>query len=109
MLRWTLALGAFTLVSAASLHAQDPKALYDKHCKNCHGPVGGEPSAAMKARMNPPKLFDAAFLAKTDEAKFMNSMIKGGEKMRPLSGKMTTQEMEAVEKYVRSYVKNGGK
>lgn len=94
---------------ARSASAQDPGALYAKHCKNCHGPAGGEPSAAMKARMNPPALFDAAFLAKTSDAKFMDSMVKGGAKMRPLASKMTKPEMEAVMKYVRNYAKTGGK
>lgn len=109
-LPWTLALSALAVVCvSASLSAQDPTQLYNKNCKNCHGPVGGEPSAVMKARMNPPKLFDADFLAKTDDAKFMKSMMKGGEKMKPLESKMTKEEMEAVMKFVRAYVKNGGK
>lgn len=100
---------AATLATTRAASAQDPAALYLKHCKNCHGPAGGEPSAAMKARMDPPKLFDAAFLAKTSDEKFMESMMKGGKKMKPLAEKMTKQEMEAVMKYVRDYMKNGGK
>jgi len=109
-LRWSLVLVGFALAcGAASASAQDPKALYEKNCKNCHGPVGGEASAVMKARLNPPKLFDAAFLAKTDDAKFMQSMMNGGQKMKPLAAKMTKPEMQAVEKYIRDYVKNGGK
>ena len=100
---------AATLCAARSASAQDAAALYLKHCKNCHGPAGGEPSAAMKARMDPPKLFDAAFLAKTSDEKFMESMMKGGKKMKPLAEKMTKQQMEAVTKYVRDYMKSGGK
>ena len=100
---------AATLFAARAGHAQDAAALYLKHCKNCHGPAGGEPSAAMKARMDPPKLFDAAFLAKTSDEKFMESMMKGGKKMKPLAEKMTKQQMEAVTKYVRDYMKSGGK
>ncbi len=109
-LRYSLAIGAFAfLCGAGSLHAQDPGALYAKNCKNCHGPAGGEPSAVMKARLNPPKLFDAAFLAKTDDAAFMKAMEKGGQKMKPLADKMSKPEMQAVIKYVRSYAKAGGK
>ncbi len=105
-LSWSLALSGIVLAcAAASASAQDPTQLYNKHCKNCHGPVGGEPTAVMKARMNPPKLFDAAFLAKTDDAKFMKAMAKGGEKMKPLEDKMTKDEMAAVYKYVRDYGK----
>ncbi len=108
--QWSLACATFVvLCGAASASAQDPKALYDKNCKNCHGPVGGEPSAVMKARLNPPKLFDADFLAKTDDARFMKSMTDGGQKMKPLKDRMTKPEMAAVEKYIRDYVKNGGK
>ncbi len=108
-IQWSLALTAFALVcGAAAASAQEPKALYDKNCKTCHGPVGGQPSAAMKARMNPPAL-DAAFLGTIDDAKFMASMEKGGQKMRPLDGKMTKQEMQAVMKYVRASAKSGGK
>ena len=108
-IRWGLALATFALVcGAARASAQDPKALYDKNCKNCHGPMGGQPSAVMKARMNPPAL-DAAFLATVDDAKFMLAMEKGGQKMRPLASKMSKPEMEAVMKYVRNFAKNGGK
>ena len=97
---------ATTLCVARAASAQDAAALYLKNCKNCHGPAGGEPSPAMKARLNPPKLFDAAFLAKTSDQKFMDSMTKGGEKMKPLGDKMTKPQMEAVIKYVRDYMKN---
>lgn len=108
-LRWSLACATFALAfGAATAAAQEPKALYDKNCKTCHGPVGGQPSAAMKARMNPPAL-DAAFLGTIDDAKFMASMEKGGQKMRPLDGKMTKQEMQAVMKYVRAFAKGGAK
>lgn len=100
-----------TLLAARAGQAQDAAALYQKHCKSCHGPAGGEPSAAMKARLNPPKLFDATFLTKTTDQKFMDSMEKGGEKMKPLADKMTPAEMKAVIKYIRDYVRteNGGK
>lgn len=109
-LRWSLALAALALVlGAASARAQEPKALYEKNCKNCHGPVGGQPSPVMKARLNPPALFDAAFLAQKDDAAFLKAMENGGAKMKPLKDKMTKQEMQAVEKYIRDYVKNGGK
>src|SRR5512142_21255 len=88
--------GAALLFAARAGQAQDAAALYLKNCKNCHGPAGGEPSAAMKARLDPPKLFDAAFLAKTSDEKFMDSMVKGGKKMKPLNEKMTQPEMKAV-------------
>ena len=105
-LRWTLAFAALALLGgAAGASAQTPNgpALYLKYCKNCHGPAGGEPTPVMKAHLNPPALFDAAFLAKTDDAKFLKSMQKGGEKMKPLEGKMTPAEMQAVIKYVRGF------
>lgn len=106
-LRWSLAFAIAALAcGAVSASGQDAGALYVKRCKNCHGPAGGEPSAAMKARLNPPKLFDSAFLAKTSDQKFMDSMTKGGEKMKPLADKMTPAEMKAVIKYVRDYMKN---
>ena len=109
-LRWSLALAALALVcGAASARAQEPKALYDKNCKNCHGPAGGQPTPVMKARLNPPALFDAAFLAQKDDAAFLKAMENGGTKMKPLKEKMTKQEMQAVAKYVRNYAKNGGK
>ena len=108
-LRWSLGCAVCALVfTAAAASAQEPKALYDKNCKNCHGPVGGQPTPAMKARMNPPAL-DATFLATVDDAKFMQSMQKGGQKMRALDGKMTKEQMEAVMKYVRASVRNGSK
>ncbi len=108
----SLAFAAATMLCAAhAASAQDAASLYLKNCKNCHGPAGGEPSPAMKARLNPPKLFDAGFLARTNDQKFMDSMVKGGEKMKPLADKMSQPEMKAVIKYIRDYVKteNGGK
>jgi mono/diheme cytochrome c family protein len=95
-------LGALTLVaSTAAAQGADGKALYDQHCKKCHG-AAGKPSDGIK-KMNPKiETFDAAFLAKRTDADLIKGIDEGKGKMKPFKDKMKPEEMAAVAKYMRT-------
>lgn len=94
----------FSVLSAAlatSAAAQDGKALYDAHCKKCHG-ITGAPSASIK-KMNPKiEAFDAAFLAKRTDQDLEKQIAEGKGKMKPFKDKMKPEETAAVAKYMRT-------
>lgn len=95
-------LGALTLVaSTAAAQGADGKALYDQHCKKCHGATG-KPSAGIQ-KMNPKiEAFDAAFFAKRTDADLIKGIDEGKGKMKPFKDKMKPDEMAAVAKYIRT-------
>lgn len=95
-------LGALTLAaSTAAAQGADGKALYEQHCKKCHG-VTGKPSDGIK-KMNPKiEAFDAAFFAKRADADLVKGIGEGKGKMKPFNDKMKPDEMTAVAKYIRT-------
>jgi len=95
-------LGALTFVaSTAAAQGADGKALYDQHCKKCHGPAG-KPSAGIQ-KLNPKiATFDAAFFAKRSDADLVKGIDEGKGKMKPFKDKMKPDEMAAVAKYIRT-------
>ncbi|MFA6168223.1 MAG: cytochrome c [Gemmatimonadaceae bacterium] len=95
-------LGALTLAaSTAAAQGADGKALYEQHCKKCHG-VAGKPSDGIK-KMNPKiETMDAAFFAKKTDADLVKGIGEGKGKMKPFNDKLKPDEMAAVAKYIRS-------
>ena len=71
-------IGALTLAaSTAAAQGADGKALYDQHCKKCHGATG-KPSDGIK-KMNPKiETFDAAFFAKRADADLVGLCLDTG-------------------------------
>ncbi len=100
-MRSFLLLGVLTVTVATSAAAQDGKALYEAHCKKCHG-ITGAPSASIK-KMNPKiEAFDAAFLAKRTDKDLEKQIADGKDKMKPFKDKMKPEEIAAVAKYMRT-------
>lgn len=95
-------LGALALVaSTAAAQGADGKALYEQHCKKCHG-VTGKPSDGIR-KMNPKiETLDAAFFAKRSDADLVKGIGEGKGKMKPFNEKMKPDEMAAVAKYIRT-------
>jgi mono/diheme cytochrome c family protein len=95
-------LGALALAaSTAAAQGADGKALYEQHCKKCHG-VAGKPSDGIK-KMNPKiETMDAAFFAKRTDADLVKDIGEGKGKMKPFKDKMKPDEMAAVAKYIRT-------
>jgi mono/diheme cytochrome c family protein len=85
----------------AFAQAADGKAVYDEHCKKCHG-VRGVPPATMKKKFEKIATFDAAFVEKRSDDSVVKVLTKGkGEDMKSFKDKMTKEEMASVAKYVR--------
>lgn len=96
-----LLLAASGALSTASAQGPDGKALYDEHCKKCHG-VLGTPPKTMKTKYPKIATFDAAFIAKRTDDSVVKVLTKGkGEDMKSFKDQMSAPEMAAVAKYVR--------
>jgi len=96
---------ALVLTSAAAASraaAQaDGKALYDEHCKKCHGVVG-RPPKTMKEKFPKIYTFDAAFVGARSDDSVVKVLTKGkNEDMVSFKDKLKPAEMMAIAKYVR--------
>jgi mono/diheme cytochrome c family protein len=114
MKRWVtvgLMLATSGALSRAAAQGADGKALYDEHCKKCHG-VLGTPPKTMKAKYPKIATFDAAFIAKRSDDSVVKVLTKGkSEDMKSFKDALKPDEMTAVAKYVRelgSKAKGGG-
>lgn len=94
---------AASLSTSAAAQGADGKALYDQHCKKCHGATG-KPSEVMKKKFDKMEAFDAAFFAKRSDADVIKAIDKGtkDQKMKGFADKMKADEMAAVAKYMRT-------
>ena len=89
---------------AAAPQEPDGQALYDEHCKKCHGPAGGEPPAAMVKKMeNLESVTDPAFLAETPEDSLISVTENGRGKMKPFAEKLTREEIIAIVSFLRTF------
>lgn len=100
-----IALGILTAaLSFGSPRPQGPdgKALFDAHCKKCHGPTG-KPSAAMKRLLPELPVWDAAFFAQRSDEQIIQVITNGkGRNMKPLRDVLKPEEVLAVAKYIRT-------
>ena len=112
-----ICIGAAMVLLASSAAAQetpaaepDGQALYDQHCKKCHGPAGGSPPAAMTRLMeNLTSVTDPAFLAATPDDSLVGVIQQGRGKMKPFTGelaeedhRLTSEEVLAIVKFLRA-------
>ncbi len=82
--------------------APDGKAIFDAHCKKCHGPTG-KPSAAMKKLLPELPVWDASFFAQRSDDQIVQVLINGkGKNMKPVRDVLKPEEMLAVAKYIRT-------
>ena len=93
--------GSFT---AAAAQAADGSAIFDAHCKMCHGATG-VPSASIRKMLPKIPVFDAALFANRTDAELVKQITEGGEKMKPFRDKLTPDEIAAVAKYIRTLAK----
>ncbi len=102
-----------TAVFAAPRHAlsasrgtgQDDKgkALYREHCKLCHGVSGTPPKLMVKRFAKIPDLSHPAFFSTRSDDSLMVVLQKGtGVSMKSFSEKLSTDEMHAIVKYLRT-------
>ncbi|MDP1891973.1 MAG: cytochrome c [Gemmatimonadaceae bacterium] len=80
----------------------DGKAVYDVHCRKCHGATG-RPTAAMKKLLPELPVFDASFFAQRSDDQLVEVITTGkGKNMKPLRDVLKPEEMRAVAKYIRT-------
>lgn len=103
------AVGALAAVPAmvhpgtASAQEAPGRVLYEKHCKMCHGPVGGAPAAALQKQMGVPSLFEPGFLeARSDDSLLAVRERGAGKFMRPMAGTLEKEEMRVIAKFLRA-------
>ena len=88
--------------AAQAPQAPDGQALYQKHCRACHGVVGAPPKNMMALYKNL-RAFDSTFLAKRSEDSVVAVLKHGaGRDMKSFKDKLTPEQMVAVAKYVRT-------
>ena len=96
-----VALGSAVSAGRAMAQGPDGKALYDEHCKKCHGVVG-RPPKTMKEKYPKIYTFDAEFIAKRSDDSVVKILTKGkNEDMVSFKDKLKSDEMMAIAKYVR--------
>ncbi|MFA6168224.1 MAG: cytochrome c [Gemmatimonadaceae bacterium] len=80
----------------------DGKAIFDAHCKKCHGATG-KPSTAMKKLLPELPVWDANFFAQRSDAQIVEVLMNGkGKNMKPVRDVLKPEEMLAVAKYIRT-------
>jgi mono/diheme cytochrome c family protein len=96
-----LLLTSAAAASRAAAQAPDGKALYDEHCKKCHGVVG-RPPKTMKEKFPKIYTFDAKFVGERSDDSVVKVLTKGkNEDMVSFKDKLKPAEMMAIAKYVR--------
>ena len=99
-----IAITVLTAALSVGSPKQDPdgKALYDAHCRKCHGATG-KPSAAMKRLLPELPVWDANFWAQRSDDQIVQVLMNGkGKNMKPLRDALKPEEMLAVAKYIRT-------
>lgn len=84
------------------MQGPDGRAIFDMHCKKCHG-AAGRPSAAMKKLLPELPVMDASFFAQRSDDQIVQVIMTGkGKNMKPLGDVLKPEEMRAVAKYIRT-------
>ena len=93
---------AAALSSGSPRQGPDGKAIFDAHCKKCHG-ASGKPSAAMKRLLPELPVWDASFFAQRSDDQIVQVLMNGkGKNMKPVKDVLKPEEMLAVAKYIRT-------
>ncbi len=100
-------LGAASAVAAQAPSALDGKTIFEANCKVCHG-ASGVPSAAMVKVLGVPT-FTAALFSRFTEDSVLTVLRKGRGKMKPMTDKLTPDQMTIVAKYIRQMAARPGK
>ena len=104
----TIAISLF-VISATSLRAADPKALWDANCAQCHG-KDGRADTKMGKQVSAKDLTDPKVQAAFSDAKATQSIKEGVKEngkttMKAFAGKLTDGEIQALVAYVRTLKK----
>ena len=96
-------LGLVLGASAASAQGPDGAALYQQHCRACHGARGVPPQRMLTIYPGLKTLADSSFMAKLS-ADSVGAVIKhgSGKFMTPFGDKLSAEEIAAVAKFVKT-------
>jgi mono/diheme cytochrome c family protein len=103
-MRSLVLLGVLSALAASRAGAQAPdgKALFDANCAKCHGSTG-RPSPAIKRMFPEIPLYGESFFAVRSEADIIAVLTNGkGKNMKPWKDHLTSDEMTAVARYIRT-------
>jgi mono/diheme cytochrome c family protein len=90
-------------VRSAAAQAPDGQALYQQHCRKCHGATG-TPTTRMAEMYAELKAFSGVTGVSADSVVAL--MTNGaGKEMKPFKDKLTADEMTAVAQYVLTLMK----
>ena len=93
---------AVALSIRSPMQGPDGKAIFDTHCRKCHGATGN-PSAAMKKLLPELPVWDATFFAQRSDEQIVEVIMTGkGKNMKPLRDVLKPEEIVAVAKYIRT-------
>jgi cytochrome c2/uncharacterized integral membrane protein len=106
----------FTILSATSASAQDGKALFQANCASCHNPIKDATGPALQGVLKRVPSKEWLYNWVHNSAKVVASGDKYGNEVYAKWNKtamtafpnMTTQEIDAIIKYVDEYKKPGG-
>lgn len=105
----TLVLGLFALAvlpAASAAQTADGKAIYLKSCKDCHGVLGRPTKASLRKYDSIPDLSLTTFFAGKSDADLLKVVRDGkGRDMKGFKDKLSSEELEAVTKYIRTLVR----
>ena len=75
--------------------------VYRNNCQKCHGEDGK--GTTRGKTLGAPDFTDASWQAKVSDTEFLDAITNGKEKMPSWKGKLSPEEMIAVERFVRSF------
>jgi len=102
LILWGFVAGFVLIPGTATAQEPPGRSLYEKHCRICHGPVGGPPAPAMQKQMGVPDLYAPGFLAARSDDSVVTVMEKGaGKFMKPLASTLKKEEMQAILRFLR--------
>lgn len=104
-----LALAAVLTSLAATGHAADAKANYDKHCAKCHGP-DGRGQTKMGKQSGAKDYTDPKVQAEMKDDEAIKNIkqgqkVNGKEAMKPFGDKLSDDEIKALVAYMRAFKK----
>ncbi len=79
----------------------DAVKVYRNNCQKCHGEDGK--GTTRGKTLGAPDFTDASWQAKVSDTEFLDAITNGKEKMPSWKGKLSPEEMIAVERFVRSF------
>jgi mono/diheme cytochrome c family protein len=101
-------LAALVMFASLTAFAADGKAVFQQHCKGCHGPDGkADTKIGHKAHI--PDFTSSKFQKSVTDAQIKDVITNGSKKnkkMKAFKEKLSQEEIDAVAKYVRDFGSN---